>query len=199
MVSPPAPDFQDFIARLAQGLSAARLPFMLIGGQAVLLHGQPRLTEDIDVTLGVDPSQLPAVQRVCRNSVRGTATVALERNHMMALHYSHAHHTFSENLGEAAMARGKKPGRVREPVQVYLDAQDQDLLERLGTQTGLAKAELLRRGLRRLASDELTERKPGWSFDLLIGALGDDEPTDLSVRHDEYLYGPAPRGSKRPR
>ncbi len=25
---------------------------MLIGGQAVLLHGQPRLTEDIDVTLG---------------------------------------------------------------------------------------------------------------------------------------------------
>ena len=90
------------------------------------------------------------------------------------------------------MARGKKPGRVREPVQVYLDAQDLDLLKRLGEQTGLAKAELLRRGLRRLASSELTERKPGWSFDLLIGALGDDPsiPTDLSVRHDEYLYGP---------
>lgn len=39
---------------------------MLIGGQAVLLHGRPRLTEDIDVTLGVDPSHLPVVREVCR-------------------------------------------------------------------------------------------------------------------------------------
>lgn len=27
---------------------------MVIGGQAVLVHGEPRLTEDIDITLGVD-------------------------------------------------------------------------------------------------------------------------------------------------
>ena len=39
---------------------------MLIGGQAVLLHGRPRLTEDIDITLGVDPSHLPVVLEVCR-------------------------------------------------------------------------------------------------------------------------------------
>ncbi len=39
---------------------------MLIGGQAVLLHGRPRLTEDIDVTLGVDPSHFPIVHEVCR-------------------------------------------------------------------------------------------------------------------------------------
>jgi hypothetical protein len=38
---------------------------MLIGGQAVLLHGRPRLTEDIDITLGVGPDRLPDVQRVC--------------------------------------------------------------------------------------------------------------------------------------
>lgn len=38
---------------------------MLIGGQAVLLHGRPRLTEDIDVTLGASPDELPAVLRVC--------------------------------------------------------------------------------------------------------------------------------------
>lgn len=38
---------------------------MLIGGQAVLLHGAPRLTEDIDVTLGADPSALPMVRDVC--------------------------------------------------------------------------------------------------------------------------------------
>jgi hypothetical protein len=31
---------------------------MLIGGQAVLLHGEPRLTQDVDVTLGVPPTRL---------------------------------------------------------------------------------------------------------------------------------------------
>jgi len=30
---------------------------MLIGGQAVLLHGEPRLTQDIDVTLGLGPER----------------------------------------------------------------------------------------------------------------------------------------------
>lgn len=38
---------------------------MLVGGQAVLLHGAPRLTEDIDVTLAVGPGELPRVQAVC--------------------------------------------------------------------------------------------------------------------------------------
>ncbi len=34
---------------------------MLIGGQAVLLHGRPRLTEDIDITVGADPGRLDEV------------------------------------------------------------------------------------------------------------------------------------------
>ena len=38
---------------------------MLIGGQAVLLHGQPRLTEDIDITLGIDTTQMGTVLEVC--------------------------------------------------------------------------------------------------------------------------------------
>jgi hypothetical protein len=85
------------------------------------------------------------------------------------------------------MAGRKKTDRVREPVQVYLEGPDLDLLERLGTETGLSKAELLRRGLRRLAGDELIERKPGWSLDVLVGAMGEGQPADLSVRHDHYL------------
>ncbi len=31
---------------------------MIIGGQAVLLYGEPRLTRDIDVTLGSGPDRL---------------------------------------------------------------------------------------------------------------------------------------------
>jgi len=100
------------------------------------------------------------------------------------------------------MARARKPARVREPVQVYLDAQDRDLLDRMAQKSGVSRAELLRRGLRKLAGDVLTERPPGWSLDVLIGCLGDDPtlPRDLSTRHDEYLYGPSsPLGKPRPR
>ncbi|MDQ3698872.1 MAG: nucleotidyl transferase AbiEii/AbiGii toxin family protein [Gemmatimonadota bacterium] len=65
MASRPPPDFSAFIAHIARELTGRQLPFMLIGGQAVLLHGQPRLTEDIDITLGVGPSQLNVLQAVC--------------------------------------------------------------------------------------------------------------------------------------
>jgi len=36
---------------------------MVIGGQAVLLHGEPRLTRDIDVTLGLEARELARVLR----------------------------------------------------------------------------------------------------------------------------------------
>ncbi len=60
MGSPREPDFTGLLAALASRLRESGIPFMLIGGQAVLLHGQPRLTEDIDVTLGATPDELPA-------------------------------------------------------------------------------------------------------------------------------------------
>jgi hypothetical protein len=82
----------------------------------------------------------------------------------------------------------RKPPRVREPVQVYLDERDRALLEDLARQTGVSRAELLRRGLRKLAGDALGARAPGWSLDVLIGSLPDG-PSDLSVRADDYLYG----------
>ena len=65
MGSRPAPDFERFIANVARDLTARGLPFMLIGGQAVLLHGEPRLTLDIDITLGVDPGRLDDVMDAC--------------------------------------------------------------------------------------------------------------------------------------
>jgi len=91
--------------------------------------------------------------------------------------------------------------RAREPVQVYLDPSDRDLLEELSRRTGLARAELLRRGLRQLGDRLLGDRAPGWSLDALTGALGDDAglPADLAARHDEYLYGQRSNPKKRPR
>jgi hypothetical protein len=37
---------------------------MVIGGQAVLLYGEPRLTRNIDITLGIDVNELEKVKRV---------------------------------------------------------------------------------------------------------------------------------------
>jgi predicted nucleotidyltransferase len=65
MTSRPAPDFGALLARITRALEARGVPFMLIGGQAVLLHGEPRLTQDVDITLGVGPRHLGEVLDVC--------------------------------------------------------------------------------------------------------------------------------------
>jgi len=82
----------------------------------------------------------------------------------------------------------RKIAKVREPVQVYLDRHDRDLLEELARETGLSRAELIRRGLRKLAGEELAARRPGSSLEVLAGSLGEG-PSDLSTRLDDYLYG----------
>jgi hypothetical protein len=56
--------FVELLRKLAVALENAALPYMVFGGQAVLLYGEPRLTRDIDITLGVDPSQPAPVLRV---------------------------------------------------------------------------------------------------------------------------------------
>jgi hypothetical protein len=59
------PDFEALITRISGRLRERSIPFMLIGGQAVLLHGEPRLTLDIDITLGAAPDRLPDLLAVC--------------------------------------------------------------------------------------------------------------------------------------
>lgn len=53
--------FRSILASIAKRLDEASIPYMVIGGQAVLLHGEPRLTRDIDITLGLPPENLPQV------------------------------------------------------------------------------------------------------------------------------------------
>ena len=51
--------FEEIIARVAIALKNHKIPYAIIGGQAVLVHGQPRITRDIDISLGVDADRLP--------------------------------------------------------------------------------------------------------------------------------------------
>jgi len=53
--------FKTLLIRIARELTSAGLPYMIIGGQAVLLYGSPRLTRDIDVTLGVSIDEMKRV------------------------------------------------------------------------------------------------------------------------------------------
>jgi predicted nucleotidyltransferase len=55
------------IKRIAQHLDENKIPYMIIGGQAVLLYGTPRLTRDIDITLGIDTDQFRVVDNLCRD------------------------------------------------------------------------------------------------------------------------------------
>lgn len=45
--------FKEIIKNIAVALNRKKIPYMIIGGQAVLLYGEPRLTRDIDITLGI--------------------------------------------------------------------------------------------------------------------------------------------------
>ena len=100
----------------------------------------------------------------------------------------------------------KKPSRVGEPVQVYLSDRDRDLLDKLAKRSDLARSEVLRVALRRLAADLPGATNVGAALPALVGALDSarDVPADLAGRHDEYLYAgrersPARRVAEKPR
>ncbi|MCL5773755.1 MAG: nucleotidyltransferase [Firmicutes bacterium] len=46
--------FEKLITLITAALEKHGIPYMIIGGQAVLFYGNPRLTKDIDITLGIN-------------------------------------------------------------------------------------------------------------------------------------------------
>jgi len=60
--------FYQLLEQIARGLDERHIPYMVIGGQAVLLYGEPRLTRDIDITLGVGPERLDDVLALAQTS-----------------------------------------------------------------------------------------------------------------------------------
>jgi hypothetical protein len=85
------------------------------------------------------------------------------------------------------MAR-KPTRRVREPIQVYLDADERALLDRVASESGLSRAEVLRRSLRRYAVEQRSGRSPMLEFlDYMESRQDLNLPADLSERHDDYL------------
>ena len=51
--------YDRLLEKIALELDSRAIPYRVVGGQAVLLYGEPRLTRDIDVTLGRgDPREI---------------------------------------------------------------------------------------------------------------------------------------------
>jgi len=57
---------EELIKKIAQKLDKDKIPYMVIGGQAVLVYGRPRLTQDIDITLGIDTDDFAIVEKMCK-------------------------------------------------------------------------------------------------------------------------------------
>jgi len=58
--------FEALLKLIARAFDSHNVPYMLIGGQAVLLYGEARLTADVDVTLGMGPGDLETVSKAVR-------------------------------------------------------------------------------------------------------------------------------------
>ena len=58
--------FEKILSNIGSSLKRHNIPYMIIGGQAVLLYGEPRLTRDIDITLGVNTEYVDELLKVIR-------------------------------------------------------------------------------------------------------------------------------------
>lgn len=96
-----------------------------------------------------------------------------------------------------AKASSSRSPSVREPVQVYLAPDDSALLNRLAEETGLSKAEILRRGVKSYAREQGGTTAPMLRF--LAETSSEGFPENVAVDHDAVLADSyrAPR-KKRP-
>ncbi|MFZ8805475.1 MAG: nucleotidyltransferase, partial [Candidatus Calescibacterium sp.] len=57
---------KELLKKIAKSLSKEGIEYMIIGGQAVLIYGEPRLTKDIDITLGINVDGLEKILEIVR-------------------------------------------------------------------------------------------------------------------------------------
>jgi hypothetical protein len=82
------------------------------------------------------------------------------------------------------MARQKT---VKEPLQIYMAADERRLLDQLSNDTGLSRAEILRQGLRQFAMQRAGGAGP---METLMRSLrAKPLPRDVAAAHDDHLAG----------
>ncbi len=56
--------FKKLLRAIAIKFDEHEIPYIVIGGQAVLLYGEPRLTKDIDITIGLNIDMLEKILEI---------------------------------------------------------------------------------------------------------------------------------------
>jgi hypothetical protein len=79
----------------------------------------------------------------------------------------------------------RTPLRLSEPLQIYITADERLMLDSLAAETGLSRAEILRRGLRTFAAEQASDAGP--MQDLMLSLREAKWPADIATHHDEHL------------
>lgn len=56
--------FEQLLVSIAKQFDKHNIPYIIIGGQAVLLYGEPRLTKDIDITIGLNIDRVDEIAKI---------------------------------------------------------------------------------------------------------------------------------------
>ena len=59
--------YYKLLEDISTKLERLNIPYMIIGGQAVLIYGEPRFTKDIDITLGAGINELKKILSLCNS------------------------------------------------------------------------------------------------------------------------------------
>lgn len=79
----------------------------------------------------------------------------------------------------------RSPSRLSEPLQIYITADERRMLDSLSDETGLSRAEILRRGLRTFAAERAGDGGP--MHELLLSLRDAKWPADIATDHDQHL------------
>ncbi len=60
-------ELKELIKNVVKELDKKGIEYMIIGGQAVLIYGEPRLTRDIDITLGATPERYEDIEKITKD------------------------------------------------------------------------------------------------------------------------------------
>ncbi|MCD6579476.1 nucleotidyltransferase [bacterium] len=58
--------FKKLISKIAKEFNNNSIPYMIIGGQAVLIYGETRMTKDIDITLGIGLGAFEKITKIIK-------------------------------------------------------------------------------------------------------------------------------------
>ncbi|MFN3996108.1 MAG: nucleotidyltransferase [bacterium] len=59
-------ELKELTKKVAQALHKKRIKYMIIGDQAVLIYGEPRLTRDIDITHGIGVEKCGIIEKIIK-------------------------------------------------------------------------------------------------------------------------------------